>query len=156
VCARNRYGGRRKDVSEATGTMEIGPSEIFVDGAQVFVGAGFTAPVVEECVAAGFPRNGVYVLEGPTGDGTEEMVCVGSVDGDERVPLRLVADVFDAVIARRRLEGEAKGFGLLCHDDYERAVEYMKGRGYAEQTPIRDEAGNVTGFTEGIEFSTSY
>ncbi len=143
-------------MSEATRTMEMGPDEIFVDAAQVFVEAGFTAPVVEEYAAAGFPRERVYVLEGPTGDGRLEMVCVGSVDGDERVPLRVVADVFDAVSAHHRLEGRPKGFGLLCHGDYERAVGYMKGRGHAEQTPIRDEAGNVAGFTEGIEFSTSY
>lgn len=143
-------------MNEATAAMEVGPNEIFVDGAQVFVEVGATAPIVEEFVAAGFPKGRVYVLEGPTGDGTEEMVCVGSVDGDERVPLRVVADVFDAVSAQDTPEGGAKAFGLLCHGDYERTVEYMKGRGYAESIPIRDEADNITGYTEGIEFSASY
>lgn len=143
-------------MNEVTRTIEIGPNEIFVDGAQVFVDAGFTSPIIEEYVAAGFTRERVYVLESPTGDATEEMVCVGSIDGDERVSLRVVADVFHAVSAQHWLEGGAKGFAVLCHGDYERAVEYMKGRGYGEQTPIRDEAHNITGFTEGIEFSTSY
>jgi hypothetical protein len=67
-----------------------------VDGFGVYVDAGDTARIERI-----FERHGLEpsVLEGPAGDGKEEVVCVGSIDGDQPVSvsriLMVLSDLWD-------------------------------------------------------------
>jgi hypothetical protein len=127
---------------ERAGYPEIIP-EVIVDGAAIYVeivldedGTRTNAEDTERVKRCYHERGfvGHIVLDGPTGDGTEEVIAVGSIDGDEPVSLDAFADVLD------HLGGRYYSVDVLCHDNYNAARSYLERRGYADD----------------VEYSTSY
>jgi len=114
-----------------------------VDGAGIYVETGDTERIIKVYRDKGFEP---FVLDGPLGDGLEEVVCIGSIDGDDPQDLDEFLDVLD------RLEGAYKSADVLYrYEHYEEAEARIIERGYPLERPIRDaEGNNITGFTPGI------